>query len=86
MSNVRFETSPDTMNDCLTITDNQDQLKTSFDSDIILYPLEDAETVIRELNVQCAVVSMLVEQLESYEDIQDIMYWIKEVVEDMEYE
>ena len=84
MVDVRFETSEDLENDCLTVTDNQDQLKTSFDSDIILYPLEDASTVIRELNIQCAVVSMLIEQLESYEDIQDIMYWIKEIVEDME--
>ena len=84
MVDVRFETDEDVENDCLTVTDNQDQLKTAFDSDIILYPLEDASTVIRELNIQCAVVSMLIEQLESYEDIQDIMYWIKEIVEDME--
>ena len=84
MTDVRFETDEDLENDCLTITDNQDQLKTAFDSDIILSPCEDAAIVIRELNIQCAVVSMLIEQLESYEDIQDIMYWIKEIVEDME--
>ena len=84
MVDVRFETNENLENNCLTITDNQDQLKTSFDSDIVLYPLEDASAVIRELNVQCAVVKMLIEQLESYEDIDDIMYWIKEIVEDME--
>lgn len=84
MTDIRFETEEDTMNDCLTITDNQDQLKTSFDSDIILYPLEDASAVIRELNVQCAVNKMLIEELETYEDIQDIMYWIQEIVEEME--
>lgn len=84
MVDVRFETSPDTMNDCLTVTDNEDKLKTSFDSEIILYPLEDASAVIQELNVQCATVKMLREQLESYEDPMDIDYWIKEVREDME--
>ena len=84
MSDVRFETSPDTMNDCLTLTDNEEQLKTSFDSEIILYPLEDASAVIQELNVQCAINKMLREQLESYEDPMDIDYWIKEVREDME--
>lgn len=84
MNDVRFETVPDMMNDCLTITDNEDRLKTSFDSEIILYPCEDAEAVIDELNVQCAIVSMLKEQLEYHEDIQDIEYWIQEVREDME--
>ena len=84
MSDVRFETSPDTMNDCLTLTDNEDKLKTGFDSEIILYPLEDASAVIQELNVQCAINKMLREQLESYEDPMDIDYWIKEVREDME--
>ena len=81
---MRFDSVEDLENDCLTIIDEQDQLKTSFDSEIILYPLEDAQTVIRELNVQCAVNQMLIEQLEHYEDIDDIMYWIQEVTEDME--
>ena len=84
MTDVRFETSEDIENDCLTITDNQDQLKTSFDSDIILSPLEDAEAVINELNIQCATADMLREQLEYHEDPQDIDYWIKEVRDDME--
>ena len=84
MVDVRFETSEDTENDCLTIVDNQDEIKTAFDSEIILYPLEDASAVISELNVQCAINKMLREQLESYEDPMDIDYWIKEVREDME--
>ena len=84
MSDVRFETSEDTVNDCLTIEDNEYKLKTSFDSEIILYPLDDASAVIQELNVQCAINKMLREQLETYEDPQDIDYWIKEVREDME--
>lgn len=81
---VRFETSEDTENDCLTIVDNQDKVKTAFDSEIILYPLEDAMNVIDELNIQCAIVDMLVDQLEVHEDIQDIEYWIREVREDIE--
>ena len=39
--------------------------------------------MINELNVQCAIVQMLKEELEMYEDPQDIDYWIKEVREDM---
>jgi len=85
MTNVRFETTEDTMNDCITIIDNEEQLKTSFDSDIILYPAEDACTVIDELNVQCATVKMLRRMLNSYDvDLEDIDYWIQEVREDME--
>ena len=84
MTDVRFETKEDTMNDCLSITDSTDQLKNGFDSEIVLYPLEDASILINELNVQCATVQMLREELESYEDPQDIDYWIQEVREDME--
>ena len=84
MVDVRFETKEDRDNDCLTIIDNKDQLKTSFDSDIVLAPLEDASILVNELNIQCAVVEMLIEQLENYNDIGDIMYWIEEVVEDLE--
>jgi len=83
MTSVRFETEEDTINDCLTITDSRDQLKTSFGSDIVLYPAEDASAVVDELNVQCAVNEMLIEHLERYEDPDDIMYWINEIMEDM---
>ena len=84
MADVRFETSPDTMNDCLTVTDNEEQLRNGFDSEIVIAPLEDAELIVQELNVQCAINKMLREQLESYEDPMDIDYWIREVREDME--
>lgn len=83
---MRFDTDKDVENDCLTLTDNEGKLKTAFDSEIILSPCEDAEAVVQELNIQCAINVMLREQLESYEDPMDIDYWIKEVVEDMEYE
>lgn len=81
---VRFEKVEDLENDCVTLIDNEDRLKTGFDSEIILYPLDDADAVITELNIQCATVSMLREQLEYHEDPQDIDYWINEIREDME--
>ena len=85
MGDIRFETTEDTMNDCLTITDNTDKLKNGFDSEIVLYPLEDASIVINELNVQCATVQMLRRMLKSYDvELEDIDYWIQEVREDME--
>ena len=84
MTERRFTVDVDESNDCLTIFDKEEKLKTSFDSEICLFPLEDASAVIDELNVQCATVKMLKEELESYEDPQDVEYWIKEVREDME--
>lgn len=79
----RCEISRDYSNDCITITDNEDKLKTSFGSEIILSPLEDAEAVINELNIQTAINKMLIEHLQMYEDIEDIKYWIEEIREDM---
>ena len=83
MTDVRFDTQEDIGNDCLTIIDNQDQVKTSFGSDIILAPLEDASILVRELNIQCAVNQALIEQLENYLDIDDIMYMIDETMEEL---
>lgn len=76
----RFETSE--FEDTLTITDNEEKLKNGFDSEIVLAPADDAQLIIDELNIQCATVQMLKEQLESFEDKQDIDYWIKEIRED----
>ena len=84
MSDVRLHVDEDYENDCITITDNLEQLQTSFGSEIILSPREDAATLVRELNIQYAVVSMLIEQLEDYLDIDDIMYLISDVAEDFE--
>ena len=62
----RFETSE--FEDTLTITDNEEKLKNGFDSEIVLAPADDAQLIIDELNIQCATVQMLKEQLESFED------------------
>ena len=80
----RFDVEEDGITDCVVLKDNEEKLKTEFDSDIVLYPLEEGRLVAYELNVQCATVKMLREQLEYHEDPQDIDYWIKEVREDME--
>jgi len=80
----RFDISEDTLDDCITITDTKEELKTEFDSNIVLYPIEDAVAVVEELNVQCAIADMLREHLAMYEAEEDIQYWIDEVKEDME--
>ena len=85
MSSVRFDTVDDVENDCLTIIDNEDQLRNGFDSELVIAPLEDASILVNELNVQCATVQMLRRMLKSYDvDLEDIDYWIQEVREDME--
>ena len=82
--NKRYKYQKDIENDCITICDEEEELKTSFDSEIVLSPMDDAITVLTELNIQTAITKMLIEQLESYEDIEDIKYWIKEIRDDFE--
>ena len=60
----RFETSEDPMEDCITITDNEDELKSDFGSEIVLYPLDDAKIVVDKLNWYELFVQMLKENLE----------------------
>lgn len=80
----RYKYQKDIENDCITICDTEEELKTDFGSEIILFPMEDAITVINELNIQTAITKMLIKELETYEDIQDIEYWIKEIREEFE--
>jgi len=49
----------------------------------MLSPMEDAETVVFELNKKEAIIQVLYEALLSYEDEQDIEYWMKEAVEEI---
>ena len=53
---MRYDYSEDKENDCITLIDDEDELKTSFDSEIILWPAEDAMTVIDKLNWYEAIV------------------------------
>lgn len=81
---MRFTMDVDPKDDVITVYDSKDELKADFSSDIILAPVDEAVTVINELNIQCCIVDMLVNHLQHYEDIEDIKYWIKEIREDFE--
>lgn len=71
--------------DCVTLIDNKDELKTSFDSEIVLYPAEDAMNVIDKLNwyeqYYGLLVKMLKENLEYYgwgeEDFMSVLEDVK---------
>ena len=78
---MRYKTSKDYTNDCLTICDEEDELKTSFGSEIILSPLEDAETVIDKLNWYDLLVKELMEHLK-YEGWSEDDF--RGVIEDVE--
>ena len=77
----RYEYSEDKMDDCITLIDNEDELKTSFDSNIILFPAEDAITVVDKLNYYekyyGVYIKMLKENLEYYgwteENFKDLL-------------
>lgn len=86
MVNVRFDTVEDLEDDCLTITDNKDELKTEFGSDIVLSPLTDATIVVNQLNKYQVIVESLTNELidSNYYHRDDVLYLIKEALEDME--
>ena len=77
---VRLTYKEDEFDDCITITDQLEQLTTSFGSNLVLSPSEDAITIIDELNRQYAIVEMLIGELKTYEDSQDIMDWIERTI------
>ena len=79
---MRYEYDKDYTNNCITICDEEEELKTSFDSDICLYPMEDAITVVNELNCKEEVIKALRQQLSSYLDDGDIDYLVNETIED----
>ena len=81
---MRYKYTKNYLDDCITICDEKEELKTSFDSEIMLSPMEDAETVVFELNKKEAIIQVLYEALLSYEDEQDIEYWMKEALEELE--
>ena len=60
----RYEAIESVENDCLTIIDNEDELKTSFDSEIVLYPIEDAIPIVDKLNWYDAIVKEMKMHLE----------------------
>ena len=53
---TRYEYNEDLENDCLTLVDNEDELKTDYDSEIVLYPLDDAVTIVDKLNYLSMII------------------------------
>ena len=78
---MRYEYSEDSINDCITLTDNEEELKTSFDSEIVLYPMDDAITVIDKLNWYEAVVKEMKSNLEYHGWTEDNFRLMLEDVE-----
>ena len=74
---TRYEYNEDLENDCLTLVDNEDELKTDHDSEIVLYPLDDAVTIVDKLNFYEALVKELKMHLEYYDwtdkDFKDVI-------------
>lgn len=77
----RYTYTTDDMNDCITLYDEEEELKTSFDSEIVLYPLDDSVTVIDKLNFYEALIKELKMHLE-YHDWTDKDF--KDVIEEVE--
>ena len=79
----RFTYTKDSMDDCITLIDSEDELKTDYDSNIVLYPLDDSITVVDYLNTQSRIIARLTLEL-SYNDYEDenIRELIDDVIED----
>lgn len=66
----RFTYTTDTIDDCITLIDSEEELKTDFDSNIVLSPLDDSITVVDYLNTQSKIIARLTLEL-SYNDYED---------------
>ena len=79
----RFTYAEDNDDDCITLIDSEEELKTDFDSNIVLYPLDDSITVVDYLNTQSKIIARLTLEL-TYNDYEDenIQEIIGEVIDD----
>ena len=80
---MRYDYTPDENDNCLTLHDQQEHLKTDFGTDIVLYPLEDALFLVNHLNKQEKFIEVLIRELKAneYDDEN-----IKELLEEADYE
>lgn len=76
----RFEYKENKMDDCIELIDELDELKTDYDSNIVLYPLDDSITVVDYLNTQSKIIARLTLEL-TYNDYEDEN--IQEIIEDV---
>ena len=82
---VRYRYSKDYTNDCITVCDKKEELKTSFDSDITLAPLDDAITVVDELNKKECIIHELKQTLrDNHFCDEDIDYIIASALDNYE--
>ena len=78
---MRYETEIDNLNECVTLKDNNHELKSDFESDIVLYPIDDALSVVQKLNWYELLVEMMKEHL-TYEGWTEDDF--KGLIEDVE--
>lgn len=64
---MRYTYTESTLDDCITLHDEKEELKTSFDSEIVLCPIDDAITVIDKLNYYEAIIKEMKMHLEYYD-------------------
>lgn len=84
---MRYNYSKDYGNDCITVCDKKEELKTSFDSDITLAPMEDAIQVIEELNKKECTIHELKQVLrDNHFTDEDIDYILASALDNYEEE
>lgn len=79
----RFTYTENTEENCLELIDDAGELKTDYDSNIVLYPLDDSITIVDYLNTQSRIITRLSLEL-SYNDYEDEN--IQELIEDVKDE
>jgi len=79
----RFTYTENREEDCIELIDDTEELKTDYDSNIVLYPLDDSITVVDYLNTQSKIIARLSLEL-TYNDYEDenIQEIIEEVTDD----
>ena len=79
----RFTYTENTEENCLELIDDTGELKTDYDSNIVLYPLDDSITIVDYLNTQSRIITRLSLEL-SYKDYEDED--IQELIDDVKEE
>lgn len=79
----RFTYTENTEENCLELIDDTGELKTDYDSNIVLYPLDDSITIVDYLNTQSRIITRLSLEL-SYKDYEDED--IQELIDDVKDE
>lgn len=78
----RFTYTENKSEDCIELIDDDEELKTDYDSNIVLYPLDDSITVVEYMNTQSKIIARLTVELtrNDYDD-ENIKEIIEEVIE-----